>query len=348
MTLKQILGYRAIIVETGVNESGSMAENDFHLFDQWLTSSLCNANVNRQVFVMDGDGTGVVMNNWVYGSSFMTNDLGAALLCNAFNGATTDHNCSPEEHAYCVRYLGAPGGVFGAPVDVDAYGNWCPNKYYFNVFNTIGSGIGNRTYAADGGGGKTANYAQIVNENLSAGANYRTVLNGTSLYHLTLRNGSGPDPCPRDNPSIIGAVTSELGAALRWSFGVGDNASIPKLTDAHQLAACEGTWNLPSDVDAGGGNPFVNRLYMNAPNPFNPRTTVKYSLAAIGPVRIVIYDVEGRLVRTLVDSPKMPAGLHDAVWEGTNDRGAHVGSGVYWAQMRAGSFTSNRKMIVIK
>jgi hypothetical protein len=348
MTLNQIIGYRSIIVSNGTFGSGSMEDIDFALFDDWLTSSHCNGNANRQVFMMDGDQTASLLNNWPLGTTFMTNVLGASLLCDAFNGDSNDPACAPPEEASCVRYLAAPGGAFGAPADVDAYGNWCPQRYGYNVLNAIGTGIGNRYFRADGGGEKEASYAEVVNEDLSAGANYRTIMTSAALSHLTLRDLNGPDRCPTDAPSIFGAIASELGAALRWGFGVADNASIPKLVDAKQLSTCEGTWSLPTDVDAAESAPLVNRLYANAPNPFNPRTTIKYSLASSAPVRIDIYDVDGRHVRTLVDSPRAAAGRYEAVWDGTNDRGRVAASGIYWARMKAGSFTSNRKMLLLE
>jgi flagellar hook assembly protein FlgD len=64
-------------------------------------------------------------------------------------------------------------------------------------------------------------------------------------------------------------------------------------------------------------------------------------------VQIVIYDVSGRQVRKLVDETK-DAGPNFAVWDGTNDDNHRVGSGVYWSQMKVGSFISNKKMVVLK
>jgi len=350
MTLNQILGYRAIIESFGTYGSGCGQDADFVLFDQWLSSPMCGANANRQVFIADGDQAGSAFLNWPDGATFMNNDLGAALLCDSFNGNTQDPDCLPVETAYCVRYLAAPGGVFGTEHDIDAYGNGCPDQFSFNVYSPMGTGVGNRSYAADGGGGKQMSYAQIVNESLGGGGNYRSILNGVSAHHLTLRNPTGaPDFCPRDTPSIIVSIISEFGMAMRWGFGVSDNTSIPKQVLALDLATCEGTGISPSGIEDGAGaRPFVNRLYANAPNPFNPRTTLKYSLAREGPAQIVIYDVDGRRVRTLVDESRLTAGPHEAVWDGMNDRGARVGSGIYWAQMKSGSFTSNRKMVVLK
>jgi hypothetical protein len=74
--------------------------------------------------------------------------------------------------------------------------------------------------------------------------------------------------------------------------------------------------------------PFVNSLGQNRPNPFNPETAIPFSLASSGRVIIRIYDIAGRLVRTLVDRPETP-GFHIARWDGRTDEGAFTASGVY-------------------
>ena len=75
--------------------------------------------------------------------------------------------------------------------------------------------------------------------------------------------------------------------------------------------------------------------------------TIRFSLARKGKVKILVYDVGGRLARTLVDGER-EAGHHSVVWNGKNDRGHPVGTGVYWTQMKAGSFVSNKKMVILK
>lgn len=73
-------------------------------------------------------------------------------------------------------------------------------------------------------------------------------------------------------------------------------------------------------------------LHQNAPNPFNPRTTIKFDLSESGPVHLSVFDVAGRLVRTLVDE-SMPQGSHEAVWDGRDATGQEVGSGSYLARL---------------
>jgi beta-glucanase (GH16 family) len=69
-----------------------------------------------------------------------------------------------------------------------------------------------------------------------------------------------------------------------------------------------------------------------APNPFNPRTTLRFELPAAGPVRLAVYDVAGRLVRTLLDESR-GAGSHETEWDGRDASGQAVGSGVYLARL---------------
>ncbi len=92
----------------------------------------------------------------------------------------------------------------------------------------------------------------------------------------------------------------------------------------------------------------VSFLAQNTPNPFNPTTTISYSLASAGRVTLRIYDVAGRLVRTLVDDDHAPAGSREATWDGRDNSGATVASGVYFYRLEAGSFVSTKKMLLLK
>ncbi len=348
MTLSQLLGYKAILFSVGDFSEGATEDPDYALFDDWLHASACNGNLDRQVFLMNGDNCGEILSQEQNPNmqAFLANVLGATLTCDAFNGDSSDPDCAPPSQSYCVRYLPAVGGAFGTDLDVDAYGSFCPTMYSFNLYEPAGTGVGNRFYDAEDGS-KTGQYAQIANEDLSTEANWRAVIDGVSWVHMTARDagGSGQDRCPRDFPSIVGGATAEIGAALKWGFGVPSFSGVPKLTGAEFLADCQGTWNLPSDV--AGGSPAVTRLYANEPNPFNPRTTIRFSLARRARVEIMIYDVTGRLVRELVDGVR-EAGPQAAVWDGTNDAGRRAGSGVYWVQMKSGEFSSARRMVILK
>jgi hypothetical protein len=88
-------------------------------------------------------------------------------------------------------------------------------------------------------------------------------------------------------------------------------------------------------------------LAQNMPNPFNPKTSIAFSLAESGDVSLAVYDVTGRRVATLVNGP-VDAGEHRVVWNGRSDGGEKVASGVYFYKLAAGDKDLSRKMILLK
>jgi hypothetical protein len=93
---------------------------------------------------------------------------------------------------------------------------------------------------------------------------------------------------------------------------------------------------------------YVNALSQNRPNPFNPETAIPYSLAKEGRATIRIFDVGGRLVRTLVDGVR-PAGPHVARWDGRAERGRPLASGIYFYTITyPDGARSARKMTILR
>ncbi|GBD92514.1 starch binding domain protein [bacterium BMS3Abin05] len=88
-------------------------------------------------------------------------------------------------------------------------------------------------------------------------------------------------------------------------------------------------------------------LKQNYPNPFNPTTEINYDLPKTSKVRLTIYNMLGQKVATLVNA-RMPAGSYTATWNGRNDRGLLLGSGLYFYQLDAGSFKTTKKMLLMK
>jgi len=93
--------------------------------------------------------------------------------------------------------------------------------------------------------------------------------------------------------------------------------------------------------------PRVTRLYPNAPNPFNPQTTIYFDLSREGRVNLSIYALDGRRVRQLVRDT-YPAGRHSAIWDGRNDKGRRMASGVYLYRLVAPDGSQAREMMLIK
>ncbi|MFH1864428.1 MAG: cellulase family glycosylhydrolase [Candidatus Eisenbacteria bacterium] len=83
------------------------------------------------------------------------------------------------------------------------------------------------------------------------------------------------------------------------------------------------------------------------PNPFNPAVSIEYAVPADGPVLLAVYDLCGRMVRTLVDRGH-PAGVHTARWDGRDVTGAEMGSGVYFALLKVEESQAIRKLVLIR
>jgi flagellar hook assembly protein FlgD len=83
------------------------------------------------------------------------------------------------------------------------------------------------------------------------------------------------------------------------------------------------------------------------PNPFNPTTTITFSLPSAAHTRIEIYDAAGRWSRTLVDKA-LPEGPHQVIWDGRGRSGERLNSGVYFCHITAGDLSTSQKMVLLR
>jgi hypothetical protein len=88
-------------------------------------------------------------------------------------------------------------------------------------------------------------------------------------------------------------------------------------------------------------------LYQNNPNPASAATTIRFALGEDGPVTLVVYDIQGRVLRKLLDGPRT-AGMQSIVWDGLDGSGHSVPSGIYFYRLQAGTRSDTRKMIFLK
>jgi len=104
---------------------------------------------------------------------------------------------------------------------------------------------------------------------------------------------------------------------------------------------------LGVDPSAGDNNPRQFTLSQNAPNPFNPSTTLRFGLPEAGHVTLAVYDVRGALVCTLVDQT-LVSGVHAVQWDGYDAMGREVASGVYLARLTAPQGVVTRRMVLLR
>lgn len=109
----------------------------------------------------------------------------------------------------------------------------------------------------------------------------------------------------------------------------------------------EGWTSVPEEPEEPQLSDRPARLFPARPNPFNPTTTIGYALRQDADVTMDVFDVAGRRVRRLVNG-FFPAGDHEAVWDGLDDRGRSVASGVYLYRLQAGDAEETGRMVLIK
>jgi hypothetical protein len=165
----------------------------------------------------------------------------------------------------------------------------------------------------------------IMNATITCGDN-STQTNANGAYTMQLETGtysvtaSHPDyaPVTRDSVVVLTGQTTTVNFVLD-AVGIGED-SVPAT---------------------------VTELLGNHPNPFNPQTTIRYSLKIPARVDIRIYNLKGELVTNLLNEAR-ESGFHSVVWDGRDNAGSPVSSGVYHLRMKAGDYTGGSRMILLK
>jgi len=152
--------------------------------------------------------------------------------------------------------------------------------------------------------------------------------------------------------AALGAETTLPGGCrvvtLRFKLNIDDSTSI----DIEDVSVRD-LWNAEVSCEVSGlriGDdelPVAVRLGQNAPNPFNPMTTVSFDVPERCRVLLKVYSVDGREISTLLDGER-DAGTHDVVWRGTDDAGVDVASGVYFCVLEARDLRLTRKMVLMR
>jgi len=130
--------------------------------------------------------------------------------------------------------------------------------------------------------------------------------------------------------------------------------------ELHLLSPCFGAGSDGTNIGAAGVGcgatileptdtliPLTFGLSQNYPNPFNTSTTIEFSLASKTRVKVEIFNILGQAVRTLLDEER-PANVYSVTWDGVDNGGRSVATGIYFYRMRAGQFCQTKKMLLLK
>ncbi len=251
-----------------------------------------------------------IADDWANSGSPSATNLRSVYL--NFNLVTADH----KDVGLPVnpRVIGVAGGAFAHPSGPDtliAYGG-CFGINEFDVLQPTGSAISQARY------NNNPSYSAIISQ---------ITTNASSVQARVMMEGYSYDLIRDDRAGANGGVMDRV----------------------HHLYDVI-TW-LQNTVDQPVGTPKVplqTTLAQNYPNPFNPSTSIEFTLRDKTRVNLRVYDVAGQLVRTLLDEDRPSGEVHRVTWDGRNDAGDTVSSGVYFYRLVASDFTQTKKMVLLK
>ena len=214
------------------------------------------------------------------------------------------------------------GNVASFAGDVFALNGGCPVIRDYDGAGPSGTAVVTHKYTS---GAATGTGAIIMNKNTTL--NWNTMWMGFGWFDI--RDAFNTSP-------ISGSGTPDTRLARKIL-----NAALP----VNCVQAEDPTDTPDPEVESV---PAVAKLHQNVPNPFNPTTTIQFDLARDGQVRLQVFDVAGHLVRTLVNGAMTRGYNQSATWNGLDESGRRVPSGVYFYQLVTDELTATKKMVMLK
>lgn len=213
-----------------------------------------------------------------------------------------------------IKYSGAlPQNISGSPLCHQSVSQWC------NVANKKVADIERKERCARLAGDIAAKTVQVLNAYFA------------STFVGTFSDPSGNATC----------------------LGCHGGAVLGNVMTHMECASCHNDSPVHNGIYVGAepisdSTPKNYKLENAYPNPFNPETTIRFSLPKAEKVRLEIFDIRGKLVNSIIDSEFMPAGTYESKWNATNNIGAKVSSGIYIARITTGNFIQSIKLNLLK
>ena len=174
-------------------------------------------------------------------------------------------------------------------------------------------------------------------------------VSSVNAYDWSITDASGMETLIDDDMATMAAdnFMSDLedGQELDYVMGIFNFSFGTYKIQIRDLADLGQMVGIDDDVQV---NPYDYALHENFPNPFNPETQIRFSVGGQENVKLIIYDVMGRQVRTLVNGESFRPGFHVVNWDGLDNAGHKVASGMYIYRIKAGDFIADKKMLLVK
>ncbi|MBK7188363.1 MAG: S8 family serine peptidase [bacterium] len=312
---------------------------------------------------LNADGTSFVGNDKTAASTFM---FGGGLQATGGTLATLSNLVVSGNQAQVGGGIALVGCTDATLSNSVINGNsgmfWGGGVHYDNCPNSgiTGNTIYGNTGGAGGGGAYVANCSPAISNNISAGN-----IGGPSFGNGFALVGSSSAPTCND---VFGNQNSGW-TGIADPTGTGGNIAVdPLFCDAAggnfqlqtaslcrpenngacgQIGALLGSCVASPVPGDDGALPLAFRVDQNFPNPFNPKTTIRFALPAAARTTVNIFDVAGRHVKTLLDE-ELGAQSHDVVWTGDDNAGQPVAAGVYFYEVSGGGHRAVGRMALVK
>jgi hypothetical protein len=334
-TLTQALGYKTILWNSGNLNSFNLAKEDADILIPWLT--MPEIGGNNLYLTGDGIANSMSAESASEPSAYrlLADVCGVTRLCNTFRDQGCPAPSAPQDATVCVQIDPATGArtasrpLGGVPV---GQGNGCPQQRSFDVIRTnpaasYGSPTGEEIYTGDV---KAAAFASVSNHSdVPGGARFKTVVDG-----LSVQIRRDPAECVSSPTIPPQAVEERLREVLGWFGYTGDAGGC---RDATRMTT------VPTE-------PVRFRTALaSVPNPMTlgSEARIRFSLADPGPATLAVFDLQGRLVKTLFDGGGAE-GWNEAAWDGTDGGARPVASGVYFYRLRTRETVIADKMVVLR
>ncbi len=331
-TYWQMIGYTHCILNTG-NVIWCVDDADAVLLRDWMSSQCSSPGDPRirapaKFLWVSGDQVCRTLSNALGNRRQLLNSY----LCATYTSANKSYSQKSGDNTYCLPMNGVAGGRLSCPEPELFYlrENACPGWYNVLGLSTASgcSGLAEVEYnsAFDG----TTDIAAITNEVFGSDRLlYLTLLEGYDFCQVRTDASLGPLACGSDD-----FLTQWMGCVLSW-------ANYPHYGDC-PIGCYVGVGEPRAGISA------VTSLWKAFPNPANPEATIRYTVGKSGRVTLKVFDVAGRVVRTLVDAEQTARPEpYDAVWDGRNDSGERAPSGVYFYQLETRDYRSAKKIVII-
>ncbi len=321
-TLAQFVAYKHCILNAGDVYDYCVYQQDTDMLTAWLTGS-SSPGYLRTLWISGDHVCRELARRVPWGPTFLTTVLCATHISWSYADVYTDYT-------YCLPMDGMVGNVACIPKDYFVRENGCRRNFDEIDVSGVAGCNGSAEVEYHAVHNATAEVAGVSNVIALGTPNYKTYTEGYDF--CLIRDDDylwpGSRECGPDNfmatwmqcvLSWFGCVTSECGPGT-----VVDVGEIGTTTPA-----------------------FVTSLSHAFPNPMNPTATIRFTIGTPGRVMLRVFDVSGRAVRTLVDENR-DVGEHTAIWDGRNDRGEKVASGVFFYKLEAPGYKSAKKIVILQ